>query len=196
MTEFITKLKLANAFWMGRFANTGYVAAGGIGTADLGAADNAVKFINSFADKFGEALAAGEESLRWRALMYPREGHRLAYVLGQQAAMQERGARAWKRQLHPELSKEGPCDACIADSAIIHPIEDDFELLHPGDVCSVHEVIAYFPEPPEMVAPGTTPVAQMPVPELPTQQGVIQMLKDSLGKLGRGVKSIVRRIRG
>ena len=161
----------------------------------MGAADRAAKFINDFADKFKIDMEASPDSdLRWRALMYPAEGHRLGYVLGQQAAMREHGARAWRRILHPELSQSGPCVLCIADSAIVHPIEEDFVLLHPGDVCSVAETIAYYPVPPEEA--GEKPEVEFPVPGRPTIPDIIQMLKDSLGRLGHNIQHVVRRIRG
>lgn len=197
VTNFVTSLKGANNFWIGRFATRGYQEAAGVGTGDLGAANRAAEFINSFADKFGQDISASPDlDFRWRSLMYPSEGHRLGYVLGQQEAMREHGARAWRRILHPELSKSGPCMLCIADSALIHPIDEDFVLLHPGDVCSVAETIAYFPVPPEAIAPGAEPEVEFPVPERPTITSIIQMLKDSLRGMGRNIKHIVRRIRG
>ena len=160
-------------------------------------ANRAEAFINGFADRFGDAMMASPDlDFRWRALMYPAEGHRLAYVLGQQAAMTDRGARAWQRVLHPELSESGPCELCIVDSQIVHPIGELFELLHPGDKCTVQESIAYYTTPPEIVKPGEKPLVEMPVPERPTTPDIIQMLKDSLSKFREGVKHIVRRIRG
>jgi hypothetical protein len=172
------------------------MSTGGITDNTDKSADIAIKFINGYADNFGKDIEANPDTdYRFRALMYPREGHRLAYVLGQQQAMQERGAKAWKRVLHPELSESGPCDLCISDSAITHPIDEPFELLHVGDVCTAQEVIAYFAEPPEMVVSGT-PSTELPVPERPTEHNVIQMLKDSVAKMGKGIKHIIRRIRG
>jgi len=196
--EFVLQLKRVNGAWLSQFAERGYTEAAGI--TDMGyaaAADRAAEFINGFANKFGRDMEASpEQDFRWRALMYPAEGHRLAYVLGQQQAMKEHGARAWRRILHPELSVSGPCGLCIADSTLIHPMDEDFVLLHPGDVCTVAETIAYFPVPPEAVPPGEKPEIEFPVPGRPTMPAIIQMLKDSLEQLGRGVKHIVRRIRG
>jgi hypothetical protein len=71
-----------------------------------------------------------------RAMMYPEEGWRLAVVNGQREAMKERGAKRWRRILHPELSKDGPCAECTADAEITHDIEDDFVEFHPNGVCS------------------------------------------------------------
>ena len=195
--DFVHRLKLANNFWIGRFANRGYSEAAGINIGDVRAADRAAEFINGFADKFKIDLESSPDSdLRWRALMYPAEGHRLGYVLGQQEAMKEHGAKAWRRILHPELSQSGPCELCIADSALVHPIEEDFVLLHPGDRCTVAETIAYFPTPPKAVAPGEKPEIEFPVPGRPTISDILQMLKDSVSELGRGIQHIVRRIRG
>ena len=47
-------------------------------------------------------------------------------MLGIFQGMIERGATGWRRVLHPELSATGPCDICIADSKLIHPITVEF----------------------------------------------------------------------
>jgi hypothetical protein len=196
VTDFVTGLKQVNEYWLREFARLGYISTGGITDNVDEAANNAIRFINGYIDNFGKDLAANPDAdWLWRALLYPREGHRLAYVLGQQQAMRERGAKAWRRILHPELSQSGPCELCIADSMLVHPIEEPFELLHPGDVCSVQETIGYFAEPPEMVVPGS-PATELPVPERPSEQSVMQMLRDSVARLGKGIKHIIRRIRG
>lgn len=196
VAHFVDALKEIDEYWIAKFAEEGYRATGGFGEAFGEAASTASRFINSFADNFGTDLAEDlSRDWRWRALMYPREGARLAYVLGQQAAMKERGAKAWQRVLHPESSVTGPCDLCVEDSMVIHPIEEPFESLHPGEVCTVMESIAYYPQAPEAIAPGQPPMIEMPTPAKLSIPGVIQMLKDTAGSLGKLGLSIIRRIR-
>ena len=193
---FVDELKRIDVSYIESFAEQGYRATGGMGNAFQSASKRASDFINSFADNFGKDLAADpNRDWRWRALMYPREGSRLAYVLGQQDAMRERGARAWQRVLHPELSATGPCSLCIEDSMIIHQIEDPFESLHPGEVCTVMESIAYYPQPPERIPPGEKPMVELPTPQRLSVPQVIQMLRDAAASLGKLGQSIIRRIR-
>jgi len=103
---------------------------------------------------------------------------------GLQQAMRERGARAWKRVLHPELSETGPCTACIADSANIHPITVGFFEFHPHGVCSAQSIYFY-------TAEEGMPI-EVPIPKRYVLPEVIRKLLERLGRLG---KSIVRRIR-
>jgi len=194
--EFVARLKELDETYISQFAEEGYRATGGMGDAFKTAARRASDFINSFADNFGKDLAADpNRDWRWRALMYPREGSRLAYVLGQQDAMRERGARAWQRVLHPEASSTGPCTLCIEDSMLVHSIEEPFESLHPGEVCTVMESIAYYPQPPERIPPGEKPMVELPTPQKISVPQVIQMLKDAAASLGKLGLSIIRRIR-
>jgi hypothetical protein len=194
---FVRQLKETNEYWLNRFAQEGYMATGGMGDAYKKAGVRAAEFINSFADKFGADMASDlNRDWRWRAMLYPREGNRLAYVLGQQAAMSERGARAWQRRLHPEMSVTGPCVLCINDSMLVHSIEEPFQLLHVNDVCDVIETIAYYPTPPERIEPGQPPMVEMPVPQRIGLPDVIRLLREAVGRLGKIGQSIVRRVRG
>jgi hypothetical protein len=199
VTEFITSLKQTNVFWIDRVVKSGYKEASGVNEQVASATIYASDFINSYADGFGEKLRKeiGNDisNLRWRALIYPSEGPRLAKVVGQQLAMKERGAKSWIRVLHPELSKTGPCQLCIEDSQKVHSIDEWFTLLHPGDVCSMQEIY-YYVEPPEMVTPESKPEVKVQVPGLPTFSEILDMLKDAVKKIGEGAKHIVRRIRG
>lgn len=190
--EFITQLKTVNAQYIADFARMGYKDAGGVNADADTAATTATNFINSFADKFGADLEAGYpvDKGAWRTFMYANEGHRLAYVLGQQQAMQERGAKSWRRVLHPESSQSGPCQLCIDDSMLVHPISEPFKLLHPGDVCTVQETVAYYAEPAEFAV--GQPIAEMPVPQ--RFPNALAWIKEVLGALKQNYKTVVRRV--
>lgn len=86
--------------------------------------------------------------------------------------------------MHPERSETGPCDLCIADSAILHSIGEGFFEFHPNGVCTAQGVIYY-------VSP-VEPIAEIPVP---TKITLPKMIRELITKLGRIGKSIVRRIR-
>ena len=55
-----------------------------------------------------------------------------------------RGPGIGQRVLHPEASESGPCEECIADSAIVHPITEAFTEFHPHGVCSAQSILFYF----------------------------------------------------
>jgi hypothetical protein len=189
---FISSLASTNANWIQEFANRGFTSVNGLYENATWAAEHTTRFINGFLEGFKVALERPNaiSELRWRAFMYPNEASRMAYVVGQQQAMRDMGARAWRRELHPERSRTGPCQLCIDDSRLIHPISEPFILLHPGDVCDVASVIVYYPT--EQPAPGIEPMAEMPVPgRFPP---IVQMIRDFLERLGHGAQSIVRRV--
>jgi len=97
--------------------------------------------------------------------------------------MRERGANAWRRVLHPELSKSGPCPLCIEDSLVVHPITDPFLVLHPNEVCSKQELfIQYFTQ-------EQNPTVEVPVPTVPSDWRKI--VEEILGK----TRSTIRRRR-
>jgi hypothetical protein len=195
--EFVEELKRINVENLEYFAENGFRANGGMGDGWRAAAARASGFINSFADNFGQAIEGDfSRDWRWRALLYPNEGWRMATVLGQQAAMRERGAKSWQRRLHPELSRTGPCEDCVADSMIVHSMDEPFELLHVNDVCDVEESIAYYVQEPGAIPPGQQPMVEMPVPGRKGLPEVIQMLKDIASGIGRVGSTIIRRVRG
>lgn len=188
---FIANLKEINARRMIEFAVDGYLAGGGSFQIDEDWVNEAIAFVNSYADGFGRRLSAVEDpgSLSWNVYLYPQEGRHLAYMYGMQQAMREKGARAWKRVIHPELSKTGPCDECLADSRIIHPITEGFFEFNPNGVCSAQGV-AYYTSP-------TDVMVEIPVPEKRFDPGhILEILKDFAQTLGKPFQRIVRRIRG
>lgn len=187
---FIDGMKEVNATEIIRFAVDGYAVGGGAFEVDPQWIRGAVNFVNSFADGFRADLYgdvdAGRsvDDRRWRVYLYPQEGRHLGYMWGLQQAMRERGARGWKRVLHPELSETGPCIACITDSMNIHPITEGFWEPHPHGVCGAM-AIAYY------TAEEGMPI-EVPVPK---KYVLPEFIKKLLERLGRPVQSIVRRVR-
>jgi hypothetical protein len=187
---FISELKTINAEHMLKFAKDGYNIGGGGFEVDPDWIRGAVNFVNGYADDFGDRLRAAAEAgqnldnFRWNVYLYPQEGRHLAYMWGVQQAMKERGARGWRRVLHPERSETGPCDACISDSQIVHPIDEGFFEFHPNGVCTAQGV-AYYVHP-------TLPIAEIPIP---TKVTLPKMIREIIKKLGKIGKSVVRRIR-
>lgn len=192
--SFISELKQINEDYMLDFAKDGYESVGGAFDVDAEWVDGAVAFVNSYADSFGQRLegaiddTTALEDKRYNAYLYPQEGRHLAYMYGVQQAMKEKGARGWRRVLHPELSKTGPCQQCMADSALVHPITEGFFEFHPNGVCSAQGVAFY------------TSTAEIPV-EIPVPGKVFdrELIMKFLRKLGRAItgpiQNIVRRVR-
>lgn len=115
-----------------------------------------------------------------RVGMYPREAAHIGFMTGVQQGMRERGAKFWRRILHPELSKTGPCPQCTADAELVHPIDMPFFEPHPLGVCGLQGVMF------ETANGGV----EIPVPgESP--QGFIEHVK----QLFKNIQSRVRRIR-
>ena len=145
--RFIRRLKTLNTVRLRDFALFGYLAAHGmLPDVPLPYRDAASVFVNSFAEQFREDLRrqVGTMDYERRALMYGETGYRLAFVQGIQAAMRERGATHWRRILHPESSKSGPCPLCIADAELTHPLEEPFLALHVGEVCTMSPITLQF----------------------------------------------------
>lgn len=187
---FIDGMKEINVSEIIGFAVDGYAVGGGAFEVDPDWIRGATNFVNSFADNFRTDLygdvdtGRNVDDRRWRVYLYPQEGRHLGYMWGLQQAMRERGARGWKRVLHPELSETGPCIACIADSMNIHPITVGFFEPHPSGVCSAMS-IAYY------TAEEGMPI-EVPIPKKYVLPEMIRKLLERLGRLG---KSIVRRVR-
>lgn len=159
--KFISALGLLNAEYMRQAALDGYWAAGGSREFNNEYVKRAIDWNNSHLDGFEQALleASDEEraEMKRRAEMYPREGDRIAFMYGVFLAMREFGARGWRRVLHPELSLTGPCEACIADSRLVHPIDEAFFEPHPEGVCTAQSIYFYRMEQP-MEMPIVFPV--------------------------------------
>lgn len=150
---FIESLKDTNVHWLTQIAAEAYKDMGGIGTVGLDKIQAAASFVNSFADNFGNDLKhlvendepVATDAIQRRTMLYPQEGFKGATVNGQNQALAERGASHWRRVLHPELSKTGPCPFCVADSQVVHDMSEPFEVLHPNDVCGTQDVnLQYF----------------------------------------------------
>jgi len=192
---FISNLKKENAKWIAVFVEMGYRASGGSHDGTLKSAnDYVVAFINGFAETFLQDLLNGrvtDERGAWRAFLYASEGSRMAYMLGQQQAMRERGAKSWRRILHPESTESGPCQLCINDSMLVHSIDEAFVALHPYEACTI-QTIDYYPSERGEVDTESPFKVSMPVPNrFPPFENEI---KKALGALGDKTRSIVRRV--
>jgi len=193
--SFIGNLKDANRKWMYEFALDGYSAGGGVHLEPPGLkgwVNGATAFVNSYANGYGDRLRDVADDLvalegkRWNAYLYPQEGRHLAYMYGLQWAMKERGARGWRRILHPELSSTGPCVDCIADSVHVHSIDEGFFEFHPHGVCSPQGVAFY------------TDMTELPMIEIPIPRKIFDKdrILDILKTLSDKIQQIVRRVRG
>lgn len=165
VNQFIEALKDTNVHWLSIIGGEAYQDAGGAGSPNLEKLRIAPNFVNSFADNFGKdlrvMLEAGEpvatDAVQHRAMLYAQEGYKGAVVNMQNQALAERGASHWRRVLHPELSKTGPCPLCVADSGIVHDMAEPFQVLHPYDVCGTQDInLQYFT--------GGLPSIEVPVP--------------------------------
>lgn len=188
--EFIRALKEINRRYMYDFAREGYRSVGGAFDISTKWVDGAIEFVNKFADGFGARLKASEMpgDMRWNAYLYPQEGRHLAFMYGVQQAMRERGAKGWRRVLHPELSHAGPCEQCIEDSLIVHTIDEPFFEFHPEGVCSAQGV-AFFTAQEE-------PLIEIPVPEkIFDAMHILSVLRDLGRAMGQRIQQIVRRVR-
>ncbi len=168
------------------FGRQGYLAAGGAGEIDPNWVKGASNFVNSFAGGLQADLeaASSPESLYWRVYLYPQETRHLSWMYGVQQAMRERGAKGWRRVLHPELSETGPCLDCARDAAIMHSITEPFFEFHPNGVCSA-QAVAYYTD-------AAMPFLEVPIPGKVTIPERIREIVERLGKIG---KAIIRRIR-
>jgi hypothetical protein len=136
---FIGALKISNDKWLKDIADDSYHRSGGSHHIDPEIGQFAADFVNNYANGFGDALNSGRltpSQIERRGMMYPEEGFKLAVINGQRQAMKERGARMWRRILHPELSVSGPCAQCAADAYVTHGIDDPFMEFHPNGQCS------------------------------------------------------------
>jgi hypothetical protein len=126
----------------------GYNVAGGGSEITPERVEEAIRWNNDYLDNFAEDLRANADddaklkSWRSRAALYAPGGHKKGFMMGIFQASVEKGATGWRRVLHPELSLTGPCDVCIADSRLIHPITEEF-WDHPFGVCSAQNVYFY-----------------------------------------------------
>ena len=126
----------------------GYNVAGGSGEISQERVVEAIRWNNDYLDSFAEDLRANADddaklqTWRNRAALYAPGGHKRGFMMGIFQGSLEKGATGWRRVLHPELSRTGPCDECIADSKLIHPITEEF-FDHSHGVCTAQNVYFY-----------------------------------------------------
>lgn len=158
----------------------GYDEAGGVhlpmSTGILsGGRDNQVGYANRFEE-------SGARLDPVRVGMYAREAAHIGFVIGQQQAMKERGAKSWRRVLHPELSKAGPCAQCTADAELTHSIDMPFFEFHPNGVCGMQSLL---------YSTGEGPGMELPLPYSDTPHD----FQDYVKSVFERIKSLVRRLR-
>lgn len=138
IAAFIATLMLANRTHMTQAYRQGYMVAGGRLEAMLDRIEAMIAWNDDYASRFKQDMldAIGEDLAQFedRAGMYSPAGWKKGYMAGiWQAKRYEQEYTGWRRILGSSVS--GPCDWCIADSQIIHPIEDEW-YDHPSGVCS------------------------------------------------------------
>lgn len=186
---FINRLQAINNDYLGRITQAAYKRAGGVGTVPDGVKRFAADFVNSFAPGFVTTLveeleregqiAEGKWALR--ASQYGVEGYKMAVFGGTNQAMSERGAKFWRRILHPAGSKSGPCMLCVADSQIRHEMSEPFIVMHPNEACTAQELGVQYTT--------ATDYLEVPVPNFFTE------IDDILRAAGVTGERIVRRRR-
>lgn len=186
ISEFVATMRHQMSKYTLIFARHGYEMSGGAGVIDNEWAMGASRFINSFIGGLESDMIGSDnlESFWWRVYLYPQELRNLAHMRGVQQAMKERGARGWRRVLHPEASVDGPCMDCIRDSSIVHSITEPFFEFHPNGVCSAQGVMFY--------TSAIQPIMEVPVPGKITLPERIREIIEKIGEIG---KVIIRRIR-
>ena len=186
VSAFVESLRVEMSKYTLIFARHGYESVGGAGVIDAEWAMSASRFVNSFIGGLETDMVGSDNlaSFWWRVYLYPQELRHLAHMRGVQQAMMERGAKGWRRVLHPEKSVDGPCMDCIRDSSIIHPIDEPFFEFHPNGVCSSQGVMFY--------TSPSQPTLEIPVPGKVTLPDRIREIIEKIGEIG---KAIIRRIR-
>ena len=164
---FIVALKLMNVTQMRSAYEAGYVESGGISNADKSRIEAITLWNNEYASGFEqdllEALDTDKDfgAFESRAMLYPREGWRRAYMAGIFQARREQGFTGWRRVLGESVS--GPCEWCLADSQITHNINEEWTD-HPLGVCKQEVVWLTFFRGPQSSMPIRIPPLSGPVP--------------------------------
>ena len=162
IAAFIAALLMANTMFMRRAYSQGYLAVGGAKEVSLDRMDAVVLWNNEYAENFRKDLleAVGTDKdfaeFESRAMLYPSEGWKKAYLAAVWQAKREQDITGWRRILRPDLSVAGPCPACVEDSKIIHAISEEW-FDHVGGVCSIQYIGFYR---------GTSSTMPMRVPSL------------------------------
>ncbi len=165
IAAFIATLMLANRTHMTDAYRQGYIASGGRLDPMLDRIEAMIAWNDDYASRFKQDMLDAIEDLAQfedRADMYSPQGFRKGWFGGVWQARKEQGYTGWRRILHPESSLEGPCEWCLADSQVIHSMEEEFYDHHSG-VCSIHYLTFYR---------GGTSTFPMRIPELTTRPSV------------------------
>lgn len=147
----------------------GYNVAGGYQEITQERVNEAIRWNNDYLDNFAEDLRTNAnddaqlQTWRDRAALYAPGGHRRGYMMGIFQGVMERGATGWRRVLHPELSRTGPCDICIADSRLVHPITEEW-FDHARGVCSMQQNVYFYRQYGIIEIPIGFPFTEFPVP--------------------------------
>ena len=139
---------LALRSYRGLAFEQGYLEGGGFTTREFGETPqyiHAMQFdqenLANFQEKLLARVEAGEHFTEaYRATEYARSGWKQAYMDGMFLAKKESGFTGWQRVLHPELSRAGPCPECVADSRVVHSLDEPF-FDHPNGVCGSQYVV-------------------------------------------------------
>lgn len=150
VVAFIATLMLTNQTHMTDAYRRGYLDSGGRLEPNADRITATVAWNNDYARNFErdlqQAILNGEDltSFEERAGLYSPQGWQKAYLAGIfQVKRYEQGYTGWRRILHPESSQTGPCLWCIADSEVIHPIEEEFTD-HPEGVCTAGTFLSFY----------------------------------------------------
>jgi len=168
IAAFVASLMMANVSFMADAYREGYSEAGGIGEPSPERMEAIALWNNQYAENFRddmlEALAAEEfPDFEWRANLYAPQGWRLSYIAGMFQAKKEQGITGWQRVIHPEMSQSGSCEWCIADSQVIHSIDEEFSD-HPHGYCGLRWL--NFWRGPMSTMPVRIPPLEYPVPRV------------------------------
>jgi hypothetical protein len=144
VTDFIAWMQGENEALVRQAYLSGYESAGGVLSLDADYLQQAIQYNLFYLNRYAEDLSAAEDrgKLAWRAVLYEETAQRVGFMYGVFQSMSEKGMTGWRRVLHPEKSRTGPCAACVADSRLIHAIDEPF-FDHPYGVCSAQAVAFY-----------------------------------------------------
>jgi hypothetical protein len=137
-----------NSEYTKQYYTEGYNIAHGWEKPDETRVAEAVRWNDDYLAQFIDQLLASvdddDQLKKWRdrAKLYGSGAYRKGFMMGIFQAMEEQGAKGWRRILHPERSESGPCDDCIADSRLIHPITEEFSD-HVWGVCTAQSIYFY-----------------------------------------------------
>jgi hypothetical protein len=167
---FVIRILAYAAIYREQAYREGYRRAGGRGAIDMDKVEGQITWdepnLKRFKQDMMDTIAAGGslDSYAFRAGLYPQMGYRMAYIAGVFQAKSEQGYTGWQRVLNAAGATEsGPCAVCVADSAVVHPIEESF-YDHPNGACGMR-FIRFFR--------GDLPTAPIRVPTVSILQDLL-----------------------